>query len=176
MVFRVISLTSALAIGIKVAFGSAPNMSLCHARVHIEVLGLALVESLASTRGGSHPDSVGTLVYDIKYDFAFKTLTGAIQVEDNPIQGHLQQQHDPSPIQEDGCFRLPESGMPNFFHNDVPAQVDSPEKHVPIEQFPLNPAFVPHGNANTNANLRGYSWLRPQQPILDPRTSNIRQG
>ncbi|CAK9141856.1 unnamed protein product [Ilex paraguariensis] len=112
--------------------------------------------------------SLGDSWSDPCLDFAFKTLTGAIPVEDNPIQGHLQQQPDPSSIQEEGCFGLPESGMPSFFQNDVPAQVDSPEKRVP----PLNPAFVPQGNAN----IPGCSWLRPQQPSLDPGTSNIRQG
>ncbi|KDO55600.1 hypothetical protein CISIN_1g0013391mg, partial [Citrus sinensis] len=104
-----------------------------------------------------NPDSQVLLPYgdswsDPCLEFAFKTLTGAIPVDENlAIQDYFQHQLDPSDTQKDNSLAMPEFGPIKSFQTDVPHQLDTPEKQpasAPQQQLPANP--LPHpGNAST---------------------------
>ncbi|XP_012086960.1 uncharacterized protein LOC105645849 isoform X3 [Jatropha curcas] len=112
------------------------------------------------------------------FEFAFKTLTGAIPIEDNlPVQNYLQQQVDTSQTQRDGYFpqrvdssqtftdgslALPDYGLPSFFQTDISVHFDAPEKQLTSQpQVPLNnPCFLPSGNVS----LPTCSSIGSQQP------------
>ncbi|XP_030946457.1 uncharacterized protein LOC115970955 isoform X2 [Quercus lobata] len=61
-------------------------------------------------------------------EFAFKTLTGAIPVEDNLAQGYFQEELDISHTRRDSGLALPDFGSHNFFQNDITSHFDLPEK------------------------------------------------
>lgn len=125
--------------------------------------------------------SFGDYWSDPCLEFAFKTLTGAIPLEDYlPIQGYFQQQVDASQIREvgyrqqnvdtsqnlrDGSLALPDFGLPSHFQADISAHFDDPEKQPASHpHFPLNsPSFLPSGNVS----LPGCSSIGSQQPHLE---------
>ncbi|KAM7531242.1 hypothetical protein LguiB_034652 [Lonicera macranthoides] len=80
-------------------------------------------------------------------EFAFKTLTGAIPVEDNMgVEGYLQQQVEPSHTHNDGDLAsFPVSGLPNYFQNHVSSNTSASEKPGlgSTQQCPENPTFMP---------------------------------
>ncbi|XP_015570736.2 methyl-CpG-binding domain-containing protein 13 isoform X1 [Ricinus communis] len=110
--------------------------------------------------------SFGDCWSDPCFEFAFKTLTGAIPVEDNlPVQSYFQQQIDTSQTQREGYFQqvvdtsqtprdgslaLPDFGLPSFFQTDISVHFDAPDKqlatqmHVPLS----NPSFMPSGSVS----------------------------
>ncbi|XP_050227297.1 methyl-CpG-binding domain-containing protein 13-like isoform X2 [Mercurialis annua] len=119
--------------------------------------------------------SYGEYWSDPCFDFAYKTLTGAIPVESNlPVQSYFQQQVDasqnrrelvdPSHASRDGTLALPDFGLPGFFKTDISIHFDSPEKQQVAVQ-PLvpssNPSFAPSGSMS----LPSYSSLGPQQQV-----------
>ncbi|GFY88330.1 hypothetical protein Acr_06g0002700 [Actinidia rufa] len=76
-------------------------------------------------------------------EFAFKTLTGAIPIEDNiAIQGYFQQQDDTSNPQTDGCLSLPEIGLPNFFQSNISSDFATVGKSVSVLKLPENETKV----------------------------------
>ncbi|KAJ8526897.1 hypothetical protein K7X08_029374 [Anisodus acutangulus] len=81
-------------------------------------------------------------------EFAFKTLTGAIPVENTlPFQGSAHQDFNPSYSQaDDGCFELPLFNTSSFYMNDVPNHCAPPEEHVVKDQPPINQTFLSTGN------------------------------
>ncbi|RVW16401.1 Methyl-CpG-binding domain-containing protein 13 [Vitis vinifera] len=69
-------------------------------------------------------------------EFAFKTLTGAIPIEDNlEIEGYFQQQIDSSHTQN-SSLTLPDFGLPS-------SQFDAQEKSVPRQHFASKPSVLP---------------------------------
>ncbi|XP_034711587.1 methyl-CpG-binding domain-containing protein 13-like isoform X3 [Vitis riparia] len=69
-------------------------------------------------------------------EFAFKTLTGAIPIEDNlEIEGYFQQQIDSSHTQNSSPT-LPDFGLPS-------SQFDAQEKSVPRQHFASKPSVLP---------------------------------
>lgn len=104
-----------------------------------------------------NPDSQILLAYgdswsDPCLEFAFKTLTGTIPVDENlAIQDYFQHQLDPSSTQKDDSLALPDFGPIKSFQTDVPHQLDTPEKQpapAPQQPLPANPS-PPRGNAST---------------------------
>ncbi|XP_057513989.1 uncharacterized protein LOC130795772 isoform X1 [Actinidia eriantha] len=94
-------------------------------------------------------------------EFAFKTLTGAIPIEDNiAIQGYFQQQVDTSNPQVDGCLSLPEIGLPNCFQSDISSDFATPGKSVSVPQLLENGTFPVPGYVS----LTGCSGDAPQPP------------
>ncbi|KAK9276146.1 hypothetical protein L1049_005677 [Liquidambar formosana] len=95
-------------------------------------------------------------------EFAFKTLTGAIPVEDNlEIQGYFQQLDTPL-VKRDGGLTLPDFGLPSYFQSDVSSHFDAPETPVSRQQLPVNPSLLAPGNVS----LSSYSGIGPQKPSL----------
>lgn len=92
--------------------------------------------------------SLGDCWSDPCLDFAFKTLTGAIPIEDNLVQGYFQEQLDTSHSQRNGSLALPDFGSLGFFQSDISSHFDSPEKSASGQQLPTNSSFLPAGNAN----------------------------
>ncbi|MCD7460860.1 hypothetical protein HAX54_044623, partial [Datura stramonium] len=84
-------------------------------------------------------------------EFAYKTLTGAIPVEDTlTFQGPTHQEYNTSYTQtDDGCFELPLFNTSSFYMNDVPNHYAPSEEHVIKEQPPTNQTFAPTGNNST---------------------------
>jgi hypothetical protein len=88
-------------------------------------------------------------------EFAFKTLTGVIPVEDNlAIQGSFQEQLDISHTQRDSSLALPDFGLPSSFQNDISFNFDSAEKPV-------------SGHEPGNVSLPSCSGVGSQQPRLE---------
>ncbi|KAA8521130.1 hypothetical protein F0562_011717 [Nyssa sinensis] len=97
-------------------------------------------------------------------EFAFKTLTGEIQVEDYlPIQDNFQQPFGPSHTWRDGCSALPDFGLNISSQNNVSSHFDAFEKPVCMQQLQTNPTLLPPGNVS----LPSCSSGGPQQPGLD---------
>lgn len=89
-------------------------------------------------------------------EFAFKTLTGAISMEDNvAVQDYFQQQLDPSTTKKDGNFTVPAMDSLNFTVPDANFTV-SPQQ-VPI---PPSPCMPP-----ANVSFPTVSGISPQQPF-----------
>ncbi|KAB2632675.1 hypothetical protein D8674_028922 [Pyrus ussuriensis x Pyrus communis] len=86
-------------------------------------------------------------------DFAFKTLTGAIPLEDDYYHGYFQEKLDTSHNHRDS-LALPDFGTPSLFQSDILPQFDPPEQSVSGQQFPMNSAFLPSGNV-TMPNCSG---------------------
>ncbi|GFZ16484.1 nucleic acid-binding, OB-fold-like protein [Actinidia rufa] len=96
-------------------------------------------------------------------EFAFKTLTGAIPIEDNiAIQGYFQQQVDTSNPQTDGCLSLPEIGLPNFFQSDISSNFAATGKPVSVPHLPANGTFPAPGNVSLPSRSGA-----PQPPRLE---------
>ncbi|KAL6979608.1 hypothetical protein U1Q18_021263, partial [Sarracenia purpurea var. burkii] len=97
-------------------------------------------------------------------EFAFKTLTGEIPIEDNfAIQGYFQQQVGGSHAQREGCSVLPEFGFTNIFQSDISSDLDASRKYESEPQFPENSTFSAPGNLN----LPTCSGNAPQQPSFE---------
>ncbi|KAL5815383.1 hypothetical protein ACOSQ4_026024 [Xanthoceras sorbifolium] len=84
-------------------------------------------------------------------EFAYKTLTGAIPVEDNfAIQDYIQHQLASASIQNDGASGLPDLGLPSSFENDALFQFDAQEKQpVSQQNFSVNQSLLPSGNGSS---------------------------
>lgn len=97
-------------------------------------------------------------------EFAFKTLIGAIPVEDNvAVQGSLQEQLHVSQTRRDGSLALPDFGLPSFFQNDISSHFDSPEKSVAGHQPSTSSSFQAPGKVS----LPSCGGIGSQQPCLE---------
>ncbi|PON86444.1 Methyl-CpG DNA binding [Trema orientale] len=96
-------------------------------------------------------------------DFAFKTLTGIIPIEDSFVQGDFQPQVDISHNHRNSNLALPDFGSPSLFQTDISSQFDAPEKSVLGQQSPVTPTFLPAGNVN----FPSCSGVRSQQQCLE---------
>ncbi|KAF3448532.1 hypothetical protein FNV43_RR09245 [Rhamnella rubrinervis] len=92
--------------------------------------------------------SLGDCWSDPCLDFAFKTLTGAIPIEDNLVQGYFQEQLETTNNHKNGSLALPDFGSPGFFQSDISSHFDSPEKSVSGQQLSMNSSFLPPGNVS----------------------------
>nr|XP_016466426.1 PREDICTED: uncharacterized protein LOC107789161 isoform X7 [Nicotiana tabacum] len=103
-------------------------------------------------------------------EFAFKTLTGAIPVEDTlAFQGSSQQEFNTSYTQaDDGCFELPLFNTSSFYMNDVPSHCTPSEERVPLEQPPITQTFLPTGSNS----MPGCSSVVSQSPGLDTQAKD----
>ncbi|KAK4365345.1 hypothetical protein RND71_016703 [Anisodus tanguticus] len=103
-------------------------------------------------------------------EFAFKTLTGAIPVEDTlPFQGSAHQDFNPSYSQaDDGCFELPLFNTSSFYMNDVPNHSTPPEEYVVKDQPPINQTFLSAGNNS----IPGCSSVVSQNAGLDTQAKD----
>ncbi|PON62817.1 Methyl-CpG DNA binding [Parasponia andersonii] len=81
-------------------------------------------------------------------DFAFKTLTGIIPIEDSFVQGDFQPQVDISHNHRNGNLALPDFGSPSLFQTDISSQFDAPDKSALGQQSSVTPTFLPAGNVN----------------------------
>ncbi|XP_062025606.1 uncharacterized protein LOC133741913 isoform X1 [Rosa rugosa] len=89
-------------------------------------------------------------------DFAFKTLTGEIPIEDDLFQGYFQENLVTSHNQRDS-LALPDFGSPNVFQSDISPQFDAPEQSVSAQLFPMNSSLPPAGNVSlSNCNGVGF--------------------
>ncbi|XP_006358896.1 uncharacterized protein [Solanum tuberosum] len=126
-------------------------------------------------------------------EFAFKTLTGALPVEDTlAFQGSTHQEYNTSYTQaDDGCFELPLFNTSSFYLNDAPNHCAPSEEHVVKEQPALNQTFLPTGNnsipghssvvsqnpgltflPNGNNSIPGCSSIVSQNPGLNPQAKD----
>lgn len=96
-------------------------------------------------------------------EFAFKTLTGAIPVDDHlAIQDYFQYQLDPSDKQRDGTSAPPDFGSINSFQTSS-FQFDAPAKQPASEQqLPSN-----HLPSQRNVSIPSCSTIASQQPCLE---------
>ncbi|KAL4602755.1 hypothetical protein ACB092_10G076900 [Castanea dentata] len=81
-------------------------------------------------------------------EFAFKTLTGAIPVEDNLAQGYFQEELDISHTRRDSGLALPDFGSHNFFQNDITSHFDLPEKSETGHQPSMSSSVSPPGTVS----------------------------
>lgn len=89
-------------------------------------------------------------------DFAFKTLTGEIPIEDDLFQGYFQENLNTSHNQKES-LALPDFGSPSFFQSDISPQFDAPEQSVSGQLFPMNSSLPPTGNGGlSNCNGVGF--------------------
>ncbi|KAI8546356.1 hypothetical protein RHMOL_Rhmol07G0110500 [Rhododendron molle] len=89
-------------------------------------------------------------------EFAVKTLTGEIPIEDNiAFQDYFQQLDDTS-------HTLPDLGLPNSFQTDILSDFDSTGNPVSRTQLLDIPTFLSPGNVD----LTVHTDNAPQQPIL----------
>lgn len=89
-------------------------------------------------------------------DFAFKTLTGEIPIEDDLFQGYFQENLDTSHNQKES-LALPDFGSPSFFQSDISPQFDAPEQSVSGQLFPMSSSLPPTGNVGlSNCNGVGF--------------------
>ncbi|KAK2664635.1 hypothetical protein Ddye_003209 [Dipteronia dyeriana] len=94
-------------------------------------------------------------------EFAYKTLTGAIPVEDDlTFQDYIQNQH----VHIDGASGLSDLGMPSYFESDILFQFDAQEKPpASQQQFSVNQSLLPSGSASSPR----CSSIASQQPCLE---------
>ncbi|BFG31679.1 hypothetical protein CerSpe_179520 [Prunus speciosa] len=97
-------------------------------------------------------------------DFAFKTLTGAIPIEDDLFQGYFQEKIETSHNHRDS-LALPDFGSPSFFQSDILPQFDTPEQSISGQQLPVNSSFLPSGNVGMS-NCNGVA--SSQQLSMNP--------
>lgn len=97
-------------------------------------------------------------------EFAFKTLTGAIPVDDNlAIHDYFQHQLYASQIQTVSKPDLPDLSMHSFSQTDVSFQFDVAEKQTTTQQqFSVTP-LQPSGNVS----LPSFSSITAEQPSLE---------
>ncbi|KAK4558155.1 hypothetical protein RGQ29_007782 [Quercus rubra] len=81
-------------------------------------------------------------------EFAFKTLTGAIPVEDNLAQGYFQEELDISHTRRDSGLALPDFGSHNFFQNDITSHFDLPDKSETGHQPSMSSSLSPPGTVS----------------------------
>jgi len=86
-------------------------------------------------------------------EFAVKTLTGEIPIEDNTAIQDFFRQHD------DTSHSLPDLGLPNYFQSDILLDFDSTGNPVSGTQLPEIPTFLSPGNVD----LTGCGDNAPQQ-------------
>ncbi|XP_040990229.1 uncharacterized protein LOC121237527 isoform X1 [Juglans microcarpa x Juglans regia] len=97
-------------------------------------------------------------------EFAFKTLTGLIPVEDNlAVQGSFQEELDISHTQRDSSLALPDFGLPSFFQNDISSHFDLPEKSMAGHQPSRSSSFLAPGNVS----LPSCGGISSQQPCSE---------
>ena len=96
-------------------------------------------------------------------DFAFKTLTGIIPIDDSFVQGDIQSQVDLSQNHRNGSLALPDFGSPSLFQTDISSQFDTPEKSVVGQQPSVTSTFVPAGSVN----FPSCSGIHSQQQCLE---------
>lgn len=112
----------------------------------------------------------GDSVLDPCLEFAFKTLTGEIPIEDNlEIQGSFLQQIGNSYNQMDGGLALPDIGLHSFFQNDISTQFDALEKATSKQQFSMSTSLPPE-----NVNFPIFSGIGPQQSSLEEKVESQR--
>ncbi|KAL3498796.1 hypothetical protein ACH5RR_041528 [Cinchona calisaya] len=111
----------------------------------------------------------GDSLADPCYEFAFKTLTGEIPLEDSlAFSGCCQPQIETSCTQGDVSFGMLEiDTTPVLFQNDVPLHFDSLQQNTSTNQLPTNLA-IPSGNIN----LPSCSSFGSQQPSLEARSKD----
>lgn len=110
----------------------------------------------------------GDTFSDPCYEFAFKTLTGEIPIEDTlAFPGCFQQQIEPSFTQGNTSFGLSEIDTPVMFQNDVPLHFDTVQQNISTEQVPPK-STIPPGNIN----LPSCSSFGSQQPSLEARSKD----
>lgn len=97
-------------------------------------------------------------------DFAFKTLTGAIPIDDSlEIQSYFEERIESSRGQKDSSIALPDFGSPNLFQNDISSHFDGPEKSVSGQHLGLDPLLTV-GNVSL-PSCSGFT--SQQQPCVD---------
>nr|XP_011463825.1 PREDICTED: uncharacterized protein LOC101312827 isoform X2 [Fragaria vesca subsp. vesca] len=82
-------------------------------------------------------------------DFAFKTLTGEIPIDDDLFQGYFEENLVTSHNQRDS-MALPDFGSPNFFPSDISPQFNAPEQSTSGQLFPMNTTLPPAGNVSVS--------------------------
>ncbi|XP_031278326.1 uncharacterized protein LOC116136796 [Pistacia vera] len=97
-------------------------------------------------------------------EFAFKTLTGAIPVDDNlAIQDYFQHQLHTSQTWTVSKPELPDFSICSSFQADVSFQLDVAEKKTASQQqLPVNPSLPPSGNVSLPS-----CSIASQQPCLE---------
>ncbi|KAG6685096.1 hypothetical protein I3842_12G094700 [Carya illinoinensis] len=98
-------------------------------------------------------------------EFAFKTLTGVIPVEDNlAVQGSFHEELDISHTHRDSSLALPDFGLPSFFQNDISSHFDLPEKSMAGHQPSRSSPFLAPGN---HVSLPSCGGISSQQPCSE---------
>ncbi|XP_052209102.1 uncharacterized protein LOC127812655 isoform X2 [Diospyros lotus] len=109
------------------------------------VMDNPLVRQETENKDGENIESQSCYPFGVSWsdpclEFAFKTLTGEINIEDDPMfQGHFHQQVNSSHSQGDTCLGVTEVGLPIDLNNDIsslPIAKDSKreqDKRVPAE-------------------------------------------
>lgn len=105
------------------------------------------------------PFSIADYWSDPCLDFAFKTLTGVIPIEDTLVQGCFQEQvHVPDSC-KNGNMALPDFGSSSLFQTDISSQFDTPEKSAPSLHLAGTSSFLPP----PNVSLSSCSGIHSQQ-------------
>lgn len=124
-------------------------------------------ESGKEKLGESDPDipfSIADYWSDPCLDFAFKTLTGVIPIEDTLVQGCFQEQvHVPDSC-KNGNMALPDFGSSSLFQTDISSQFDTPEKSAPSLHLAGTSSFLPPPNVSLSSCSGIHSQ---QQPSLE---------
>ncbi|XP_060971587.1 methyl-CpG-binding domain-containing protein 13 isoform X1 [Cannabis sativa] len=96
-------------------------------------------------------------------DFAFKTLTGVIPIEESFAQGDFRAQVDISQNQRSSGSTLPDFGSPSLFQTDISSQFATPEKSM------LGPpsAVTSTVMSNGNVNFPSCNGIHSQQQCLE---------
>ncbi|KGN50128.1 methyl-CpG-binding domain-containing protein 13 [Cucumis sativus] len=103
-------------------------------------------------------------------DFAFKTLTGAIPIDDSlEIQSFFEERLESSRSQKDSSPALPDFGSPNLFQNDISSHFDGPEKSVSGQHLSLDPQL-----SLGNVSLPSCSGFTSQQQSSVDRNRSFR--
>ncbi|KAF8379456.1 hypothetical protein HHK36_028892 [Tetracentron sinense] len=80
-------------------------------------------------------------------EFAIKTLTGAISVEDDlAIQDYFQKQLGTSQAQSNSSFTLPDFSLDSFCQTDLLFQFEAPKQPTSNQKLPMKSTFLPPGN------------------------------
>lgn len=98
-------------------------------------------------------------------EFAVKTLTGEIPIEDNTAIQDFFRQHD------DTSHSLPDLGLSNYFQSDILLDFDLTGNPLSGTQLPEIPTFLAPGNVD----LTSCGDNAPQQPSLGGKVNNNKQ-
>ncbi|EXB37396.1 hypothetical protein L484_024324 [Morus notabilis] len=129
--------------------------------------GPQLHESRKEELGSPEPDtpfSIADYWSDPCLDFAFKTLTGVIPIEDTLAQGCFQEQVDVPDNCKNGNGALPDFGSSSLFETDISSQFDTLEKSSSSQQFAGTSASLPPQNLSFSSCNGIHSQ---QQPPLE---------